>query len=72
MMTDAIAKDTAAAISTPIAISRILSFGAMARKAMIEPGEDGPFRPHPVRENHVMAQIFPMIGAMITTGFIKT
>ena len=72
MMTDAMANDTAAAIATPMKIRTILFLGAIAMKAMIDPGEAGPFRPQPVMRNHVIAQMFPTIGAMITTGFIST
>ena len=37
-----------------------------------DPGEAGPISPQPVRLNHVIAQMFPTIGASITTGFINT
>ena len=38
---------------------------------MIDPGEDGPFRPTLNRLKKKIAQIFPTIGPAITTGFIR-
>ena len=37
----------------------------------MDPGEAGPTRPQPVRLNQKTAAIFPTIGAMITSGFIR-
>ncbi len=68
----AITNEIPVAIATPIMVKNILLSGVIARKAIIEPGEAGPMRPHPVRENQAIAQKLPTIGAMITLGFIKT
>ena len=38
---------------------------------MMEPGEAGPFRPHPVTVNQVIAAMFPTIGPIMTAGFIR-
>ena len=71
MIGAAITKDTMVASATPRMIRRILSVGAIAKNAMMEPGEEGPFRPQPVSMKNAMAHMFPTIGAMMTTGFIS-
>ena len=68
---EAIAKETTAARTTPMMMNNILELGAIIRKAMIEPGEAGPTRPQSVRLNQKIATILPMIGAMITAGFMR-
>ena len=43
----------------------------MDKKAIIDPGLAGPFNPQLNNVKNAIAQIFPTIGAIITTGFIK-
>ena len=42
----ATAKDTPAAITTPKSVINVVPFGAIDKKAIMEPGLAGPFKPH--------------------------
>ena len=50
MIGEATKKETAAAIKTPSNTVICSPFGATAKNAMIEPGEDGPTKPAPINE----------------------
>ena len=69
--TEAMAKEIPAEKSIPTRILSISGPGAIIMYAMIDPGEAGPTRPHPVILNQNMAAILPMMGAMITRGFMR-
>ena len=68
---EATANEIPVAIRTPTITLIISEPGVIIRYAMIDPGDAGPTRPQSVRLNQKIAAIFPRIGAMITSGFIR-
>ena len=68
----AMAKETPAAMTTPMMLVSMRSEGVIERNAMIDPGDAAEVRPAPVKLNHAMAHMLPTMGAMMTLGFMST
>lgn len=72
MIGDEIKNEIPAAITTPTIEIQIPPFGLIIKNETMEPGLAGPINPAPIIMNQKIAQKFPTIGPIITSGLAKT